>query len=121
MYNVIKWANILYKSCGVTTARFLKYVWPFNNIMHERVKRKLNNVSLIQKCKVIQLIKKGMINKAASEKFRTPRNTISTCMKNKNDLLQSLEQTSLNKKKLRGCDYEQVDKAILKWFSLQRS
>ena len=26
------------KSCGVT-ARFLKYVWPFYNIMHERVKR----------------------------------------------------------------------------------
>ena len=33
--------------------------------------------------------------------------------------LQSLEQTSSNTKKLRG--YEQVNKAILKWFSLQRS
>ena len=22
--------------CGVHTARFLKYVWPFYNIMHER-------------------------------------------------------------------------------------
>ena len=27
------------KSCGVNTARFLKYVWPFYNIMHERVKK----------------------------------------------------------------------------------
>ena len=26
------------KSCGVNTARFLKYVWPFYNIMNERVK-----------------------------------------------------------------------------------
>ena len=25
------------KSCGAHTARFLKYVWPFYNIMHERV------------------------------------------------------------------------------------
>ena len=25
------------KSCGVNTTRFLKYVWPFYNIMHERV------------------------------------------------------------------------------------
>ena len=25
-----------------STARFLKYVWPFYNIMHERVKRKLD-------------------------------------------------------------------------------
>ena len=37
MHNVVKWPNILYKSCGVNTARFLKYVWPFYNIMHERV------------------------------------------------------------------------------------
>ena len=38
MHNVVKWPNILYKSCGVNTARFLKYVWPFYNIKHERVK-----------------------------------------------------------------------------------
>ena len=37
MHNVVKWPNILQKSCGVNTARFLKYVWPFFNIMHERV------------------------------------------------------------------------------------
>ena len=84
------------------------------------VKQKLNNVSLIQKYKVIWLIEKKMTNKAASEKFGIPRNTISTWMKNKSKLLQSLEQTSSNTKKLCGCDYEQVHKAILKWFSLQR-
>ena len=38
MHNVVKWPSILQKSCGVHTARFLKYVWPFYNIMHERVK-----------------------------------------------------------------------------------
>ena len=32
------------------------------------VKRKLNSISLTQKCKIIQLIEKGMANKAASEK-----------------------------------------------------
>ena len=37
MHNVVKWANILKKSCGVHTARILKYVWPFYNIMHERI------------------------------------------------------------------------------------
>ena len=39
MHNVVKWPNILQKSCGVNTARFLKYVWPIYNIMHERVKK----------------------------------------------------------------------------------
>ena len=38
MQDVVKWPNILQKSCGVHTARFLKYVWSFYNIMHERVK-----------------------------------------------------------------------------------
>ena len=35
-----------------------------------------------------------MTNKAASEKFRIPISTISTWMKNKTKLLQSLEQTA---------------------------
>ena len=38
MHNVVKWPNILLKSCGVHYSRFLKYVWPFYNIMPERVK-----------------------------------------------------------------------------------
>ena len=36
-HNVEKLPNILLKSYGVHTARFLKYVWSFFNIMHERV------------------------------------------------------------------------------------
>ena len=28
-HNVEKWPNILYKSCGFHTARFLKYAWQF--------------------------------------------------------------------------------------------
>ena len=36
MHNVVKWLNILWKSCGVNTARFLKYVCPFYSIIHER-------------------------------------------------------------------------------------
>ena len=42
-------------------------------------------------------------------------------MKNKDKLFEGLEQSSSDAKKMRGCDYEQVDKAIFKWFSLQRS
>ena len=39
MHNVVKWPNILKRSCVVNTARFLKSVWPFYNIMYERVKK----------------------------------------------------------------------------------
>ena len=37
MHHVVKWPNMLSKSCDVNTARLLKYVWPFYN-MHERVR-----------------------------------------------------------------------------------
>ena len=36
-HNVEKWSNILLKSCGVNTARFLKYIWQFFDVMHESV------------------------------------------------------------------------------------
>ena len=42
-------------------------------------------------------------------------------MKNKDKMFEVLEQSSFDAKKMRGCDYEQVDKAVFKWFSLQRS
>ena len=85
------------------------------------VKRKLKNTKLIQKCQIIRQIEKGMTNKEASEKFGVPKNTISTWMKNKDKLFEGLEQSSSDAKKMRRCDYEQVDKAVFKWFSLQRS
>ena len=85
------------------------------------VKRKFKNTKLIQKCQIIRQIEKGMTNKEASEKFGVPKNTISTWMKNKNKLFEGLEQSSSDAKKMRRCDYEQADKAVFKWFSLQRS
>ena len=85
------------------------------------VKRKLKNTKLIQKCQIIRQIEKGMTNKEASEKFGVPKNTISTWMKNKDKLFEGLEQSSSDAKKMRRFDYEQVDKAVFKWFSLQRS
>ena len=85
------------------------------------VKRKLKNTKLIQKCQIIRQIEKGITNKEASEKFGIPKNTISTWMKNKDKLFEGLEQSSSDAKKMRRCDYEQVEKAVFKWFSLQRS
>ena len=84
-------------------------------------KRKLKNTKLIQKCQIIRQIEKGMTNKEASEKFGVPKNAISTWMKNKDKLFEGLEQSSSDATKMRRCDYEQVGKAVFKWFSLQRS
>ena len=85
------------------------------------VKQKFKKTKLIQKCQIIRQIEKRMTNKEASEKFGVPKNTISTRMKNKYKLFKGLEQSSSDAKKMRRCDYEQVEKAVFKWFSLQRS
>ena len=50
MHNVVKWPNILQKSCGVNTTRFLKYVWPFYNIMHQRVKEDMIEIYFVNYC-----------------------------------------------------------------------
>ena len=51
-----------------------------------RLNENLNNVSLIQKCKINGLIENRMTNETASEKFGIPRSTILTWMKIKNKL-----------------------------------
>ena len=38
MNNIEKWPNIILKSCGIDTAKLFKHVWPFFNIMHQKVK-----------------------------------------------------------------------------------
>ena len=38
MHNVESWPNILPKPCGLNIAGFLTYVWPYFNIMNERIK-----------------------------------------------------------------------------------
>ena len=47
IHDVEKWPNLLLKSWGVHTARFLKYVGPFFNIANERVKELFAGVSKV--------------------------------------------------------------------------
>ena len=62
-----------------------------------------------------------MTNKEAADKFGVPKNTISTWIKNKEKSFQALKESAPSTKKLRGCQYEKVKKALFEWFVLQRS
>ena len=44
MHNVEQWQNILQKSSGFYTARFLKHVWQFFIIMHESVEKRTKQI-----------------------------------------------------------------------------
>ena len=87
------------------------------------VKRKLTNKSIIEKCKALKDLEKGMSNKELAQKYGVPKNTVSTWVKNKNKLLISLEKngTKSKRKKLRSGNFENVDKAIFTWFISKRS
>ena len=85
------------------------------------VKRKLNTKTLKEKFDILSHIEKGMTNKEAVDKFGLPENTISTWIKNKEKIFQALEEIAPSAKKLRGYQYEKVDKALFECFVLQRS
>ena len=70
MHYVVKWPNILLKYCSVNTERFLKYVWPFYNITHERININKNcNYSCISKIDVLNL-RLFLINSSGKIPFR---------------------------------------------------
>ena len=87
------------------------------------VKRRLTNKSVVEKCKALKDLEKGMSNKEVAQKYGVPKNTISTWVKNKDKLLTSLEKngTKSKRKKLRTGNFENVDKAIFTWFVAKRS
>ena len=85
------------------------------------VKHKLNTKTLKEKCDILSHIEKGMADKETANKIGVPKNTISTWIKNEQKFFQALEESASSTKKLRGCLYENVDKALFEWFVLQWS
>ena len=76
------------------------------------VKRKL------KKREIICHIEKGMANKKVSEKFGVSKSAIYTWMKNREKLFSALQETSPSTKKIRSCNYKEVDKVVYDWFIL---
>ena len=63
-----------------------------------------------------------MSNKDVAAKYNVPKNTLSTWVKNKEKLLDSLEKgTNVKQQKLRTSNFELVDKVVLNWFKNMRS
>ena len=77
-------------------------------------KRKYNHKSLREKCQALKDLEKGMSNKDVAAKYNVPKTTLSTWVKNKEKLLDSLEKgTNVKRQKLRTGNFELVDKAVL--------
>mgnify|MGYP001795526029 FL=1 len=92
--------------------------------MSNQPKRKLSLKSLEDKYHAIKDIEKGISNKDAAAKYNVPKNTISTWLKNKEKIREAFEEGSAAMpmaKKLRTSKNENLDQALLKWFTAARA
>ena len=77
--------------------------------------------NLNEKCKVLRYMESGLSKKEVAAKYRVPKNTVSTWVKNKAKLFTALEQCFNKRKKLRESDYKWVDDVVFNWFLSKRS
>ena len=61
-------------------------------------------------------LEKGKTNKEVAQLFGVPANTLSTWKKNKDKIFQAFQQGSATTKRLKIDTYDQVNKAVRKWF-----
>ena len=66
-------------------------------------------------------LEKDKTNKEVAQSFGVPSNTLSTWKKNKDKISQTFQQGSATTKRVKFDTYEQVNKAVLKWFNMLRS
>ena len=80
-------------------------------------KRKYTNKTLREKCQALKDLEKGETNRDVAAKYDVPKNTLSTWLKNKEKLFDSLKKgTNVKKQKLRSGNHELMDQAICNWF-----
>ena len=87
------------------------------------IKRRLNNNPVGLKYKALKGLEKGMTNKDVASKYDVPKNTLSTWVKNKHKLTNSLEKEGMSSSQKSTCygSYDQIDEAVFHWFLGKRS
>lgn len=84
---------------------------------------KRNSLSIVQKLNIISEIEKGSTKKKdIANKYDIPVSSLSTIIKNKDKILKqsSVSQQRQNHKKIRFCDYSDLDDVTMKWMTAIR-
>ena len=82
------------------------------------------NISITEKCKVLQKIEEGKsTKKTVAEEYGVKKNTISTWIANKRKIFEAYESGQVNssRKKLKKCHNKDLDEAAFTWFKNARS
>lgn len=84
-------------------------------------KRSHKEHNLEVKYKALLEFEKGKSNKDVSKLFGVPANTLSTWKKNKSKIFEAFQKGSTSTKRVKVDTYDQVNKAVLRWFTKMRS
>ncbi|VVD01444.1 unnamed protein product [Leptidea sinapis] len=82
------------------------------------VKRKCFTIE--EKIAILHRLEAGELNATLAKEFGVSHSTISTIKKNKDKIEPLFNANVLKCKRVRTCTHDQVDKALLQWFKLQR-
>ena len=85
-------------------------------------KRKLNALTLSDKIKLISEVDKGLKKKKdIAADFGIPQSTLSTIIKNREEIMKNTENGVQNdRKRFKVCTYDDIDEAILEWIKIIR-
>ena len=76
-------------------------------------KRKYTHKTFREKCQALKDLEKGESNKDVATKYKVPKNTLSTWVKNKEKLFDALKKgTNVNGQKLKSGSHELVEQAF---------
>ena len=90
-------------------------------VYEKETKRLHKEQNLELKYKALLELEKGKTNKEVAQLFGVPENTVSTWKKNQDKIFQAFQQGSATTKRVKVDTYDQVNKAVLKWFKRLRS
>jgi hypothetical protein len=73
-------------------------------------------LSITDKFEILYEVDKGVEKKDIAEKYSIPTSSLSTILKNRENITMQMQNSSLlsNRKRMKMCVYEEVDNAVLK-------
>lgn len=83
--------------------------------------KKRKCLSIREKVDIIREIESGARNVDVCKKYKLPSSTVSTIIRNKQLYISSFRDNVTGAKKIRSCNYIDLDRELFQWLKIQRS
>lgn len=96
-----------------------------NNLQFDKMsKRKQTSLDVLSKHQILTEVDRGVLSKKAiAEKYKIPKSTLSTILKNREKIEEAIASGSVNSraKRLRTAKHEDIESRLLTWFNHMRA